>query len=130
MERTAARFEVTGVVQGVGFRPFVHRLATELGLDGSVGNDSTRVFVEVAGRPDRIDDLAQRLVEEAPPLARIDALRRSRSTSAAVRQGFRIVESKERPGARTSVPPDSASSASPTCAETRICSGVNCPQIG
>ncbi|EUA33974.1 acylphosphatase family protein [Mycobacterium xenopi 3993] len=44
------RFTVTGVVQGVGFRPFVHRIATELRLTGFVGNDSGAVFVEVQGR--------------------------------------------------------------------------------
>jgi len=39
------RFAVTGVVQGVGFRPFVYRLATELGLSGFVGNNSAAVFI-------------------------------------------------------------------------------------
>ena len=48
-QRVSERFEVTGIVQGVGFRPFVFRLATELGLDGSVGNDSSRVFIDVVG---------------------------------------------------------------------------------
>ncbi len=43
------RIRVGGVVQGVGFRPFVHRLATELGLSGHVGNDTEGVFVEVEG---------------------------------------------------------------------------------
>ena len=43
------RFTVVGVVQGVGFRPFVHRIATELGLVGFVGNDSGAVFIEVQG---------------------------------------------------------------------------------
>ena len=42
------RFTVTGVVQGVGFRPFVHRVATDLGLAGFVGNDSGAVFLEFA----------------------------------------------------------------------------------
>ena len=40
---------VEGVVQGVGFRPFVHRTATELGLGGLVGNDAAGVFIEVEG---------------------------------------------------------------------------------
>ena len=44
-------FTVTGVVQGVGFRPFVHRIASELGLAGFVGNDSGAVFLEVQGVP-------------------------------------------------------------------------------
>jgi len=56
------RIEVTGVVQGVGFRPFVHRLATETGLDGFVGNDPAGVFVEVTGPQARIDEFARRLV--------------------------------------------------------------------
>jgi hydrogenase maturation protein HypF len=43
------RFTITGVVQGVGFRPFVHRLATELGLTGVVGNDARAVFAEAQG---------------------------------------------------------------------------------
>lgn len=48
-EQIRRRFTVTGVVQGVGFRPFVHRIATELGLTGFVGNDSGSVFIEVQG---------------------------------------------------------------------------------
>ncbi len=54
-EDSSVRFDVSGVVQGVGFRPFVYRLATEVQLDGLVGNDSTRVFIEVTGpaAPDR-----------------------------------------------------------------------------
>ena len=43
------RFTVSGVVQGVGFRPFVHRIASELGLAEFVGNDSGAVFIEVQG---------------------------------------------------------------------------------
>ena len=107
MERSTARFEVTGVVQGVGFRPFVHRLATELGLDGHVGNDSTRVFVEAAGAPAALDGLERRLAVDAPPLARVDAVHRH-PLSTEPASGFRIVESRDRDGARTLVPPDSA----------------------
>lgn len=63
---------VTGVVQGVGFRPHVHRLAGALGLSGTVGNDACGVFVEVEGSVDAVDELLRRLVDEAPPLAIVD----------------------------------------------------------
>ncbi|MEX3771969.1 acylphosphatase, partial [Mycolicibacterium fortuitum] len=65
------RFTVAGVVQGVGFRPFVHRVATELGLTGFVGNDSAAVFAEVQGPAPTVDAFAPRLRTDAPPLAAI-----------------------------------------------------------
>ena len=57
----AERVEVTGMVQGVGYRPFVYRIAHELGLVGRVGNDSSRVFIDVAGPVDRLEEFARRL---------------------------------------------------------------------
>ena len=48
------RVRVAGVVQGVGFRPFVHRLATDLDLAGCVGNDTDGVFLEIEGRPEAV----------------------------------------------------------------------------
>lgn len=65
---------ITGVVQGVGFRPFVARLARELGLAGSVRNDAEGVVVEIQGVPASLDGFAQRLTTEAPPAARIEAV--------------------------------------------------------
>ena len=50
------RITVTGVVQGVGFRPFVHRLAGELGVTGLVGNDSAAVFIEAQGSPRAVSE--------------------------------------------------------------------------
>ncbi len=105
--RATARFEVRGVVQGVGFRPHVHRVARALGLDGWVGNDSGQVFVEVAGAPADVESFAAALVDAPPPLARIDEIRRSAGSAGAAR-GFRIVASRVVAGGRTSVPPDSA----------------------
>jgi hydrogenase maturation protein HypF len=67
--------QVEGVVQGVGFRPFVYSLATRLGLAGHVGNDSAGVFIEIEGPPPRVRDFLARLERDAPPLARIDAVR-------------------------------------------------------
>lgn len=107
--RVVARFEVTGIVQGVGFRPFVHRLAHELGLDGWVGNDSTRVFIEVSGTAAALDELDRRLVADAPPLARVQHVARMPATDpGVVEPGFRIVESETVAGERTLVPPDTA----------------------
>ncbi|HBW19957.1 MAG TPA: carbamoyltransferase HypF, partial [Actinobacteria bacterium] len=68
--RTAVR--VQGVVQGVGFRPFVYSLATSLGLGGLVGNDIDGVFAEVEGPPEAVSSFLLRLEKEAPPLARIE----------------------------------------------------------
>ncbi len=59
-----------GAVQGVGFRPFVFRLAEELGVVGSVANDPGGVTIEAEGKPEHLDALIQRLLSEAPPAAR------------------------------------------------------------
>ncbi|HEY5395285.1 MAG TPA: carbamoyltransferase HypF [Trebonia sp.] len=67
--------QVEGVVQGVGFRPFVYSLATRLGLAGHVGNDAAGVFIEIEGPPGRVLDFLASLEHDAPPLARIEAVR-------------------------------------------------------
>ncbi|MDT5349209.1 MAG: hydrogenase maturation protein HypF, partial [Mycobacterium sp.] len=93
-------FTVTGVVQGVGFRPFVHRIASELGLAGFVGNDSGAVFLEVQGDRARVDEFAQRLRAQAPPLARIGAVSVVEvAPDTACGNEFRIVASHAAPGA-------------------------------
>ncbi len=63
-----------GIVQGVGFRPFVYNLAHSLGLVGYVLNSSAGVIVEVEGSEDHLARFQQRLREELPPLAQIDEL--------------------------------------------------------
>src|SRR3954449_597898 len=65
------RLRITGVVQGVGFRPFLHRLATRHDLAGFVLNDGQGVLVEVEGNPESISAFARRVHEEAPSLATI-----------------------------------------------------------
>jgi hydrogenase maturation protein HypF len=67
-----ARARVRGSVQGVGFRPYVHRLARELALAGWVRNDSRDVTAEVEGAAAAIDAFFARLAAEAPPLARVE----------------------------------------------------------
>jgi hydrogenase maturation protein HypF len=66
---------VEGVVQGVGYRPFVHRLAGELGLAGFVRNDARGVEIEAEGSADAVDRFLVALRDEAPPLAVVEAVR-------------------------------------------------------
>jgi hydrogenase maturation protein HypF len=68
--RVAVRIE--GTVQGVGFRPFVYRLARELGIEGFVCNDDHGVVLEAEGEAEAVTALLQRLPAEAPPLAVIE----------------------------------------------------------
>ncbi|MBK1784947.1 carbamoyltransferase HypF [Prauserella cavernicola] len=106
--RTAVRVE--GVVQGVGFRPFVHTLAGRLGLSGLVGNDPAGVFIEVEGSPEQLSTFLAALESEAPPLAAIDAVT-VHEVPVAGDGGFRIVPSRGG-AAATLVSADSA-----TCAD-------------
>jgi len=86
----AQRIRITGVVQGVGFRPFVWRLANELQLAGWVKNDSAGVEIHAEGR--NLDALIFRLRTEAPPLARVDAVA-ARAVACEAHAGFAIIES-------------------------------------
>jgi hydrogenase maturation protein HypF len=70
--RRRARARVEGTVQGVGFRPYVHRLAGELGLAGYVLNDARGVLLEVEGEGRAVEEFLARLGPEAPPLAVIE----------------------------------------------------------
>ncbi|HEX7580360.1 MAG TPA: carbamoyltransferase HypF, partial [Thermoanaerobaculia bacterium] len=71
------RIEVQGAVQGVGFRPFVFRLASELGLSGWVLNGTAGVVIEVEGGDASLEAFSRRLGAEAPPRARIRSVRES-----------------------------------------------------
>jgi hydrogenase maturation protein HypF len=107
--RTAIRVE--GIVQGVGFRPFVYSLATGLGLGGFVGNDADGVFAEVEGPAAVVTEFLGALERDAPPLARIERV----AATAVTPQGsasFAIVASAAGGAARTLVSADTA-----TCAD-------------
>jgi len=101
------RVVVLGVVQGVGFRPFVARLAEDLGLAGFCGNDAVSVFVEVEGRSRALNEFVRRLHDDAPPLAVIVDTTVTDVVPLGV-TSFAIVDSREQIGARTLVPPDVA----------------------
>jgi hydrogenase maturation protein HypF len=86
------RIRVTGTVQGVGFRPFVYRHATALGLRGWVQNDSAGVLLEAEGDERALDELARLLVDQPPPLARVQRVTAS-SVAPAGDDAFTILAS-------------------------------------
>src|SRR5438034_6436613 len=96
-ERRAITIE--GVVQGVGFRPFVYSLAARLHLDGYVQNQTGGVRIEVEGEAGALDHFLSELTCQPPPLARIDQLAWQRQPVQQDRP-FRIAASQaEVPGA-------------------------------
>lgn len=83
---------ISGIVQGVGFRPFVYRLALRLGVRGTVSNRGDRVEIHAGASPPVLSAFVTALSDEAPPLARIDAITRETEPSPQD-EGFRIIES-------------------------------------
>lgn len=103
----ALEIRVRGVVQGVGFRPWVWRLARELGLRGEVGNDGEGVRIRVWGDAAALERLVGRLRgAEAPALARVDAVE-TQALAGSPPAGFEIVASAQGV-VRTGVAPDAA----------------------
>lgn len=105
------RLRVEGQVQGVGFRPFVHRLARSLGLTGAVRNDAAGVMIEAWGSEHRLRALHARVERDAPVLARVDrvvSLVVGDAADLEVPSDFRIVDSGTTPERRGRVTVDSA----------------------
>ena len=99
------RARVDGTVQGVGYRPFVYRLAHELGVSGWVLNDERGVLVEAEGTPEAVDALVARLRSDAPPLADVRGVT-SEAVAATGTAGFEIVASTRTGAATSPVSPD------------------------
>jgi hydrogenase maturation protein HypF len=98
------RIRVRGVVQGVGFRPFVHRVATRVRLGGRVWNDGDGVVAEVEGPAAALEAFARALEDEAPPLARVASIT-SELVAPVGERAFAVVASHG--GGRSAiVPPD------------------------
>jgi hydrogenase maturation protein HypF len=98
---------VQGVVQGVGFRPFVYRLAMEERLAGFIGNDTDGVIIELEGLPAGIEAFLSRLTSETPPLARIDSIATA-DLQPTGETTFRIVASEVLGRVSTGIPADAA----------------------
>ncbi|MFV9503199.1 MAG: carbamoyltransferase HypF [Oscillochloridaceae bacterium umkhey_bin13] len=107
MEIQGLQLVVRGIVQGVGFRPFVYGLALRLGLVGTVCNDSTGVTIELEGPTAALEAFVTALQNEAPPLARIDTIERTPLELQGF-QGFQITHSVARHERNTLIAPDSA----------------------
>ncbi len=87
---TRRHLRVRGVVQGVGFRPHVWRLARDEALDGWVRNDAEGVEIVLQGQAAAIERFTVRLRAEAPPRARIDALEIRDEHPGSMQEGFAI----------------------------------------
>jgi hydrogenase maturation protein HypF len=105
--RSSKHIHVTGVVQGVGFRPFVYGLAKRLALHGWVCNTSAGVEIVVQGEETRVRKFIESLSAEAPPLARVEQVS-AWEEAAETFSGFEIRESERVEGAFQPVSPDVA----------------------
>ncbi|MBW7470824.1 carbamoyltransferase HypF [Marinobacter sp. F4218] len=99
---------VQGLVQGVGYRPFVYRLATGLGLTGWVGNTPDGVTIEAEGQPEVLQSLVESLRVQAPANARVEEVHAEVVARSPVFQAFQIRQSQEEGTASTRLPADLA----------------------
>ncbi len=106
-QRIARRLHISGIVQGVGFRPFVYGLAQRGGLGGYVRNTSSGVEVVLEGEPSAVEGFLARLSSELPPLAHIDKLA-VESVPPAQHAAFVILESQAQAQGVQPIPPDIA----------------------
>jgi hydrogenase maturation protein HypF len=102
------RIRFRGIVQGVGFRPTVWRIANALGVRGRVGNDGEGVLIEAWADTRTLQSLIDRICREAPPLARIEDVQRAPGATTEPPPDFRIMTSAVTAVARTHVAPDAA----------------------
>lgn len=104
-KRFRVLFSIEGIVQGVGFRPFVYTLAHRFTLKGSVLNDSQGVKIDIEGTHDQVELFEKALFLELPPLARIDVCHKEYLSSIGYLD-FQIVHSQEGTQKSTLVMPD------------------------
>jgi hydrogenase maturation protein HypF len=104
-EEQGLSIHIKGIVQGVGFRPFVYGLATRFGLKGWVRNTSAGVEIEVDGKPPQLRSFLEALSKEAPPLAKIDAIHTERKPANNFSE-FKIIHSRSSPQGYQPISPD------------------------
>lgn len=99
--------EVRGVVQGVGFRPFIYRLAHTMGLSGSVSNNGIGVIILIQSSPQTCDTFMEQIREQAPPLSYVKTVTSQEISPKAI-DGFHIVQSHTHHTPLTQIPTDRA----------------------
>ena len=113
MITSGRRIELRGIVQGVGFRPWIYNLASQRGVTGRVSNGAAGVVIEAFGPQRTLDDFADRVMHELPPAVEILEVS-CRAIEAERLDGFAIVPSTSGDDVRVSIPPDLATC--PECA--------------
>ncbi|CAG8999942.1 MAG: Carbamoyltransferase HypF [Candidatus Celerinatantimonas neptuna] len=104
--RIQKRLRVNGIVQGVGFRPFVHRIAVANHLTGWVNNDSHGVLIEVQGELDDFHQFKSQLVHDIPAMAMISQVEEIQGHSEISFSEFKIIASEKNADTLTLIPPD------------------------
>ena len=104
-ENQGLKIQIKGIVQGVGFRPFIFNLAEQYNLTGWVRNTSNSVQIEVNGPPEALQTFVSSIKAFTPPLARIDALEAS-SCPPGSYTSFEIQASQPLPGEFMPISPD------------------------
>ncbi|MFI6998086.1 carbamoyltransferase HypF [Nocardia sp. NPDC050175] len=107
VHRSRRKVVVRGVVQGVGFRPFVYTTAAELALAGRVSNDSSGVLIEIEGAPADLDEFVRRVRESPPPLAVVESVEQQ-TIPLRGGTGFHIADTTRDGAGRTLASPDVA----------------------
>jgi hydrogenase maturation protein HypF len=99
---------VRGIVQGVGFRPFVYSLARRQSLRGQVFNNTTGVFIDVEGETGAIEQFIQEIKSSPPPLSLVESVEQKQGLDYGIYTDFRIIESDGRGEKLASISPDVA----------------------
>ncbi len=107
-KRKGVELTIEGTVQGVGFRPFVYRLARRFKIGGTIANTGRGVVIQAEGLAADLDGFLQALTGEAPPLARISAISQRKIPPVAYRQAFTILESRNGCATQAMIPADIA----------------------
>ena len=108
MSKIHAEIRINGIVQGVGFRPFIHRRVSEFSLVGEIRNTSSGVALSLEGEEEKIKDFLATLSDDAPPLSELHDIKSEFSGELSEYTQFSISESERGKVRKTLISPDTA----------------------